>query len=119
MTSDLKTTTQLEFCDRSISKLANCGMETLGSLVQCNRSAIVQKKTKKNFNAINKTTTKMKIKQRNPDINYPFICFHPDFPHYYELKKKSTHVIVTGGSLRDGNRVTLTTGPISVLHVPV
>lgn len=88
VTSDLKTTTQLEFCDRSISKLANCGMETLGSLVQCNRSAIVQKKTKKNFNAINKTTTKMKIKQRNPDINYPFICFHPDFPHYYELKKK-------------------------------
>ena len=38
MTSDLKTTTQLVFCDRSMSKLANCGMETLGSLVQCNKS---------------------------------------------------------------------------------
>ena len=36
--SDLNTTTQEEFWVRSISRLAICGMETLGSLVQCSRS---------------------------------------------------------------------------------
>lgn len=36
--SALYTTTQCVFCERSISKLARCGIETLGSFVQCTRS---------------------------------------------------------------------------------
>lgn len=70
--------------NQQIGQLRNGNIGLVGAMQQiCNRP-----EKNKNFNAINKTTTKMKIKQRNPDINYPFICFHPDFPHYYELKKK-------------------------------
>jgi hypothetical protein len=69
--------------DQQIGQLRNGNIGLVGAMQQiCNRP-----EKNKNFNAINKTTTKMKIKQRNPDINYPFICFHPDFPHYCELKK--------------------------------
>lgn len=47
--SDLNTTIQLAFCDLSISKFANDGIDTFGSFVQWTRS---EKKIKLNFNRL-------------------------------------------------------------------
>ena len=49
MTSDLNTMTQLWFCVLSISRSANCGIDTFGSFVHCNKS---ERKETKHLNSL-------------------------------------------------------------------
>lgn len=49
VSNDLYTTTQFAFCVRSTNKLANCGIDTFGSFVQCTKSANEREQQKRNY----------------------------------------------------------------------